>query len=103
MLATAAAFSIGAAVTAVSSNTRVVQTVGTIVFFPLMFSSGLWFPVQSMGGWLRDVVVLTPLGAGAEALNDALQGLRPDLLDLAVMGGWTVVLSLVAVRLFRWE
>ena len=68
-----------------------------------MFSSGLWFPVQSMGGWLRDVVVLTPLGAGAEALNDALQGLRPDLLDLAVMGGWTVVLSLVAVRLFRWE
>jgi ABC-2 type transport system permease protein len=103
VLATAAAFSVGAAVTSVSPSTRVVQTVGTIVFFPLMFSSGLWFPVQSMGGWLRDVVVLTPLGAGAEALNDALQGLRPDLLDLGVMGGWTVVLSLVAVRLFRWE
>lgn len=103
VLGTAAAFSIGAVITAVSSSTRVVQTVGTIVFFPMMFTSGVWMPVQTMQGWLHDVVVATPLGAAAEALNDALQGIAPDLADLAVMGGWTVVLSLVAVRLFRWE
>ena len=103
VLASAAAFSIGAVVTSVSSTTRVVQTVGTIVFFPLMFTSGVWLPVQGMSGWLRDLVVATPMGAASEALNDTLQGLRPDLVDLAVMGGWTVVLSLVAVRLFRWE
>jgi hypothetical protein len=30
-------------------------------------------------------------------------GRTPDLVDLAVMAGWTVVLSLVAVRSFRWE
>jgi ABC-2 type transport system permease protein len=102
-LATAAAFSIGALLTAVSSSTRVVQTVGTIVFFPMMFTAGVWVPVQAMTGWLHAVVVSTPLGAAAEALNDSLHGTAPDLVDLAVMGGWTVVLSLVAVRLFRWE
>lgn len=103
VLAVAAAFSIGAVVTAVSASARVVQTVGTVVFFPLMFTAGLWVPVQGMTGWLRDTVVLTPMGAAAEALNDASLGVRPDLMDLAVTGGWTLVLSLVAVRSFRWE
>jgi ABC-2 type transport system permease protein len=56
-----------------------------------------------MTGWLHAVVVATPLGAAAEALNDSLAGRTPDLVDLAVMVGWTLVLSLVAVRSFRWE
>ncbi len=103
VLATATAFSVGALITAVSSNARVVQTVGTVVFFPMMFTSGVWVPVQSMPGWLHDVVVATPLGAASEALNESLHGAAPDLVDLAVMGGWTAVLSLVAVRMFRWE
>lgn len=103
VLATLSAFSIGAVITAVSSSTRVAQTVGTVALFPMMFTAGVWLPVQGMTGWLHDVVVLTPLGAAAEALNDALQGFRPDLADLAVTGAWTLVLSLVAVRTFRWE
>ncbi len=103
VLATLAAFSIGAVVTAVSSSTRVVQTVGTVVLFPMMFTAGVWLPVQGMTGWLHDIVVATPLGAAAEALNDSLVGRAPDLVDLLVMVGWTVVLSLVAVRSFRWE
>jgi ABC-2 type transport system permease protein len=103
VLASAAAFSIGAMITSVSANTRVVQTIGTIVFFPMMFTSGVWLPVQTMEGWLRQVVTATPLGAAAEALNDSLQGIRPEIIDLVVMGGWTVVLSFVAIRLFRWE
>jgi ABC-2 type transport system permease protein len=103
VLATASAFSIGALITAVSASARVVQTVGTIVFFPLMFTAGVWITVQQMTGWLHAVVTATPLGAAADALNVALHGRRPELMDLAVMGGWTVVLSLVATWLFRWE
>jgi ABC-2 type transport system permease protein len=103
VLATAAAFSIGAVVTAVAPNGRVVQTIGTIVFFPMMFTAGVWVPVQAMTGWLHTVVVATPLGAAAEALNDTALGRNPDLVDLAVMGGWTAVLLLVAARAFRWE
>ena len=103
VLATLAAFSIGAVVTAVSPSTRVAQTVGTVALFPLMFTAGVWLPVQGMTGWLHDVVVATPLGAAAEALNDGLVGRAPDAVDLAVVSAWTVVLSAVAVRSFRWE
>lgn len=103
VLATAATFSVGAVITSVARTARVVQTVGTVVFFPMMFTAGVWLPVQAMGGWLHDVVVATPLGAAAEALNDALVGRTPDVADLAVMAGWTVVLALVSVRAFRWE
>jgi len=100
--ALAAAFAVGALITAVAGNTRVGQTVGSIVFFPMMFTAGVWFPVQGMPGLLRDVVVATPMGAASEALNDALVGSFPDLADLAVTWGWTAVLVVASVRLFRW-
>lgn len=74
-----------------------------VVGFPLMFTAGLWFPVQSMSGWLHYVVTMTPLGAATEALNAAQLGQAPQLADIAVVLGWTAVLMLVAVRLFRWE
>lgn len=103
LLATAASCAIGSVVTSVARTTRAAQTVGMVIFFPLMFTAGVYSPVPAMSGWLHDVVTLTPLGAAAEALNDSLLGRDPDLVDLAVMGGWTIALALVAVRAFRWE
>lgn len=103
LLTATATFAIGAAITAVSPTTRVAQAVSMIVAFPAMFTAGLWLPVQAMSGWLHAIVVATPLGAGAEALNDALVGQTPDVVDIAVVLGWTAVLALVAVRTFRWE
>lgn len=103
LLTALAAFAIGAAITAVSPTTRVAQALSMVVAFPMMFTAGVWLPVQAMSGWLHTIVVATPLGAGAEALNDALLGRAPEVLDLAVMLGWTGALALVAVRFFRWD
>src|SRR5699024_10095199 len=103
LLAIAASFSIGAVITAVVRTTRALQTLGSIVFFPVMFTAGVWLPVQAMPDWIRDIVTLTPTGAAAEALNDSLLGHVPSLANLAVTAGWTAVLALIAVRTFRWE
>ncbi|WP_426243531.1 ABC transporter permease [Nocardioides sp. LHG3406-4] len=103
VLALVAAFSIGAAIMAVVPNGRVGTAVGTIVFFPAMFTVGVWVPVQSMPGLMRDIVGFTPLSASAEALTDAMAGDFPDLRHLLVVAVWAAVLSLVAVRTFRWE
>lgn len=103
LLAMVATFSAGAVVTALVRTARGAQAAGMTLFFPLMFTAGVYVPIPAMSGWLHDVVVLTPLGAGAEALNDTLGGAAPDLVDLAVMGGWTLLLAVVAVRAFRWE
>ena len=103
LLALIVTLSIGAVLTAVAPTSRSLQILGSIVFFPMMFTAGIWMPVQAMPDWLREIVVLTPLGAASEALNSSLLGQAPHLVDLAVMIGWTVVLSLIAVRTFRWE
>lgn len=103
VLTASATFAIGAAITAVSPTTRIAQTVSTVVAFPSMFTAGLWFPVQAMSGWLHTVVTASPLGAAAEVLGDALLGKAPDLVDVAVMLGWTGLLALMAVRFFRWD
>src|SRR5690606_35404220 len=87
LLATASSCAIGAIVTSVAGTTRAAQSVGMVFFFPLMFTAGVYSPVPAMSGLLHDVVTATPLGAGAEALNEALLGRSPDLTDLAVMGG----------------
>lgn len=103
VLATAAAFAIGAVITSVSSSTRVVQTVGTIVFFPAMFTAGVWIPVQSMPDTLRTIVRFTPFGAASEALDRAASGGWPGFAQLGVMALWTALVTFLAARLFRWE
>jgi ABC-2 type transport system permease protein len=72
-----------------------------VVFIPLMFTSGVYFPVQAMTGTLQAVVERTPLGAGVQALNDATLGAFPEPADLAVTGAWTAVLGLLAVVAVR--
>ncbi|MGH3350877.1 MAG: ABC transporter permease [Nocardioides sp.] len=102
-LALAVSMAIGAAITAVSPNAKTGQVVGMVVFFPCMFTAGVYFPVEVFGGTVRDIISMTPYGAASNALNDAAGGAFPQLVDLAVMGGWAVVLYLIAVRAFRWE
>jgi ABC-2 type transport system permease protein len=94
---------IGAAITAVSPNAKTGQVVGMVVFFPSMFTAGVYVPVEVLGGTVRDIVSFTPYGAASNALNDAAAGAFPALMDLAVMGGWAIVLYVIAVRAFRWE
>jgi ABC-2 type transport system permease protein len=103
VLALASAMSVGAAVTALSPNAKVATVVGSVVFFPAMFTAGVWLPVQTMPSMLQTIVLYTPFGAAARALNDALVGSFPEPRDLAVMGVWSVVLWVASARMFRWQ
>lgn len=103
VLAVAASLSMGAVVTAAASTLKVAQAVGSAVLFPMMFTAGVWLPVQTMPSLLQQIVLWTPLGASARALGDASAGDWPRLLDLAVTAGWTVALGALALRFFRWD
>ncbi|MFI7277895.1 ABC transporter permease [Streptomyces sp. NPDC049879] len=98
-----AGLALGATVSALSRTTKIAQTIGTIVFFPMMFTAGVWAPVQTMPDALRTVVELTPLGAAAQALDQAATGAWPDWAHLGVTGLWAALLIGAAVRWFRWE
>lgn len=103
LLAVAVALAIGAVITSLSPTAKAASAIGTVVTFPLLFSAGLWVPVQLMPHALRTAVQLTPFGAAAQALNQAAAGAWPSWTHLGVTALWTALLAGAAVRWFRWE
>ncbi|MFE8936644.1 ABC transporter permease [Streptomyces sp. NPDC007872] len=103
LLAVACGLALGAAVCAVARTQKVATAVGSAVFFPTMFTAGVWVPVQAMPDTLQRIVGLTPFGAASEALDAAASGGRPEWAALGVMALWAVVLTGASVRWFRWE
>ncbi|RFU88247.1 ABC transporter permease [Streptomyces triticagri] len=103
LLACLAALAVGATIAALCRTIKMAQAVGTVVFFPMMFTAGVWAPVETLPETLRRIVECTPLGAASQALNDAAGGDFPGLLHLGVTAVWVVVLLSAAARWFRWE
>lgn len=103
VLVTLASLALGAAICAVSPTGKAATTIGSIVFFPSMFTSGVWLPVQVMPEALQRVVEFTPFGAASQALDQTMTGDWPGWPQLAVMALWAVVLVAAAARWFRWE
>jgi ABC-2 type transport system permease protein len=90
-------------VAAVAPSGKAASGIGSILFFPMMFLAGLYFPREVMPDILRRVSDFTPLGAGVQALQDAATGAWPQPLHLAVLAAIAIAASLFAAKLFRWE
>ncbi|TXL90815.1 ABC transporter permease [Streptomyces sp. IB2014 016-6] len=103
VLSTAGALALGGLVCAIASTQKAGQAIGSALFFPSMFTAGVWLPVQTMPDLLRDIVGYSPMGAASEALDAAMRGGWPHWVDLGVMALWTLVLTAGAARWFRWE
>ncbi|MEU7568666.1 ABC transporter permease [Streptomyces fradiae] len=103
VLAALATLALGGTVAAVGRTTRITQAVGSAVFFPSMFTAGVWLPVSAMPDALQRIVHLTPLGAAARALGEAAGGHWPAWSHLGIMALWAAVLMAAAQRWFTWE
>lgn len=102
LLSTACLFSLGLCVAAFARTGGVAAALGNVLFFPLAFFAGLWYPQQEMPDALRSISQATPTGAAVQALNEALAGQVPSLSPLLVLTGYTIVFAAVATRWFRW-
>jgi ABC-2 type transport system permease protein len=75
--------------------------------FPMMFLSGVYFPVDFAPTWLRPVINAMPLTYLGDALRQVMvkgsSKLFPLSVDAAVLAGWLVVSLFIAFRFFRWE
>ncbi|WP_197322095.1 ABC transporter permease [Saccharomonospora sp. NB11] len=103
VMTASAMFVLGLLVASLAPSGKSAGAAGTLLFCPILFFAGLWIPRDSMNDVLRRISDFTPLGAGAQSLQDAAAGQWPELLHLAVMLAWTVVAGGVAARCFRWE
>ncbi|GAA0511987.1 transport permease protein [Paractinoplanes deccanensis] len=103
LLGAAGVLAIGLVVAALVPTGKAGNSVGTLLFFPLMFFAGLWTPREVMPEALRNVADFTPLGAAERALNDAMTGHWPNAVSATVLVGYVAVFGFLAVRWFRWS
>jgi len=103
LLTAAGTLAVGLFVAAVAPTGRVASTIGSIMFYPLMFFSGLWLPIPSMPSALQHICHATPLGAAWESFQSAALGHWPSALALLTMIAYPIVFGLAAARLFRWD
>ena len=74
--------------------------------FPMMFLSGVFFPVEAMPEWLRPLINLLPLTYLGDAVRQLMTGgapLYPMALNLGVMAAFLAVFFALAVRFFKFE
>lgn len=107
LLVGAAAFSaLGVAVAMVTPTARAAPAVANAVVLPLVFISGIFFPLVDAPTWLQTAARALPL---APFVESAVDQFLPSLVEepiwgrLGVIAVWGVIGLALAVRFFRWE
>lgn len=83
-----------------------VQPLLSLVQFPMLFLSGVFFPLELVPGPLRPLIEIVPLTYLGDALRQVSVKATPDFplwVDAAVLGGWLAACLVVSMRTFRWE
>lgn len=97
---------IGLAIGGWASNERQAAPLSNLITFPMMFLSGTFFPRFLMPEWLQNVsafLPLTPVIDGIRYIVTEGYHFTQLLPQLGMMAAWTVVIYLIAFRVFRWE
>jgi len=93
----------------IAAFSKTVETAGGVssaVNFPMMFLSGIFFPLALLPAFLAPVVRAMPLTYLADAFRQVSVGSVPDFpiwVDSAVLLAWAVVCTALASRFFKWE
>ncbi len=106
VVSAAAMLAIGYAIAAVARNTETAASYANMVTFPMMFLSGVFFPLGAMPGWLQPLIALMPLKYAVEALRGPMldgAGMAETWPQLAVLLAIFAVFLAFAVRFFRWD
>lgn len=79
-------------------------SLASVIFFPMTFLSGAYFPVDQMPGFLERLAAVLPLFYFLHGVREAAAGTGPDgvLVDLAVLALWGAAGAAVSVVRFRW-
>lgn len=99
-------FGVGLSAGGWAKNENQAAPLANLVAFPMMFLSGVFFPRFLMPDWLQtvsDFLPLTPLIEGLRLIITEGKTLLEIGPELAMLGGWLIVIYLLAFRLFRWE
>jgi ABC-2 type transport system permease protein len=106
LLGTAVFVSFGYVIAGVARTSESAMAIAQLLNFPMMMLSGSIFPAEMLPDFFKPVVSALPLTYLSDALRQTMVGaaaMNPLALDFAVLGGWFIALTLLAVKLWRWE
>lgn len=98
--------SIGAMIAAIARNVETAAGLANMLTFPMMFLSGVFFPISSMPDWMRPIMAVMPLRYGVDALREPMlygNGLGAIWMDLLILIAISVVAIAISVRFFTWD
>jgi ABC-2 type transport system permease protein len=98
--------SIGYVIASFARTEEAANGMTSVVQFPLMFLSGIFFPLEVMPDWLRGVATFMPLTYLGDALRQTMVGgtqFAPLGVDALILVGWLVVTLGISARYFRWQ
>ena len=108
LLAMGCFLSIGFIVAGFSKTQEATIPIINLISFPMMFLSGIFFPVSSLPKLLGEIVQYFPLTYVSGALRGLMSGqlttgdaaFRTDIIGMAA---WIVATGVIAARTWRWE
>ena len=105
LISTLSILSIGFIVASVVPTARFAQPVGTLLFYPMIVLSGLFFPIAILPGYAQMLSRLLPVSYAVSLMRGIWRGEgwiahAGDVAALAVVFAICVTLS---ARVFRWE
>jgi ABC-2 type transport system permease protein len=106
LLGVAAFVGIGFLLTSAARTSESARGLSSFVAFPMMFLSGVFFPITTLPGWLQTTVHVLPLTWLTDALHRVMNdgvGLDAIALDCLVLAGWAVMTFAIATWRFRWD
>jgi ABC-2 type transport system permease protein len=98
--------SIGAVLSALAKTQESGISMVQLVNFPMMFLSGIFFPISLMPDGLRPFIEALPSTHLADLMRHVMLASPPSFTvakSLAVLGAWLVGALILASRVFRWE
>jgi len=95
---------LGVVITSFAKDQETAMMVMMTLMFPMMFLSGVFFPIQQMPWYMQSISNVLPLTYAATALRKVMvsgAGVSMITTELAVLIGFGVVMTAIAVPVFK--
>jgi ABC-2 type transport system permease protein len=98
--------SIGLFVGAVAKTQQAATSIANLIILPMAFLGGAFLPLDFAPQWVRDASYAMPLRYLVDGMQDVMargEGPSAALPTIGILLGFTLIVSLISVRVFRWD
>ncbi len=98
--------SIGLLVGAVAKTQQAATSIANLIILPMAFLGGAFLPLDFAPAWVKDASYAMPLRYLVDGMQDVMargEGPSAALPAIGILLGFTVAMSAIAVRVFRWD